>query len=68
MNKGLWIARKNHLFCLIRKVSNGHGGDESEFISQHFCEVLKSYPDDAIEKPITCYEEMVEQLRYYPKK
>lgn len=68
MNRALWIARKNYLCCLIRKVSEGHGGDEIEFLRQHCREVLEAYPNEKIEQGIKCYEEMVEQLRYYPER
>lgn len=68
MNRGLWIARKNHLFCLIRKVSIGYGGDEEEWLKQHFLEVLAAHPDEKIEEAITCYEEMITQIPFYPWK
>ncbi len=68
MNKGLWIARKNYLFTLIKKVSDGHGGDEPEFLRQHFQEVLEMNPDEQIEEAISCYQEMVEQIKYYPER
>ena len=68
MNKGLWIARKNYLFTLIKKVSDGHGGDEPEFLKQHFQEVLEMNPDEKIEEAIACYQEMVAQLKYYPER
>lgn len=65
MNKGLWIARKNHLCCLIRRVSDGHGGDDIEWLRQHCKEVLEAYSGEKIEEAILCYEEMVMQLQYY---
>ncbi len=66
MNRGLWIARKNYLCNLIRKVSDGHGGDDIEFLRQHCSEVIAVHTDDKIEDAIACYEEMVVQLRIYP--
>jgi len=68
MNKGLWIARKNYLFSLIKKVSDGHGGDDIEFVRQHWNEVVEAHPDEKIEEAIACYQEMVEQLKYYPER
>lgn len=67
MNKALWIARKNYLYALIKKVSDGQGCDEVEFINKHFQEVLQMNPDEKIEDAINCYESMVEQLKYYTK-
>ena len=66
MNRGLWIARKNYLCNLIKKVSDGHGGDDIDFLRLHCSQVIARYPDDAIEEAIACYEEMVEQLKCYP--
>ena len=67
MNRALWIARKNYLCGLIKKVSDGNGGDDIEFLRQHCKEILQSHPDEKIEEAIRCYEEMVEQLKYYHK-
>lgn len=68
MNKGLWIARKNYLCTLIKKVSDGHVGDDIEFLRQHCKEVIEAHPDELIEDAIACYQEMVEQLKYYPER
>lgn len=67
MNRGLWIARKNYLCTLIRSVSDGHGGDDIEFLRQHCKEVIEAHPDELIEDAIACYQEMAEQLKYYQK-
>lgn len=64
MNKGLYIARKNYLWALIKKVSDAHGGDDMEFVKQHWREVIEMHPDEQIEDAIKCYVEMVEQLKY----
>lgn len=68
VNKGLWIVRKNHLGCLIKKISDVYGGDEPSWLREHFKEVLEAYPDERIEEAIICYTEMVEQLKYYSKR
>lgn len=68
MNKGLWIARKNYLCTLIKKVSDGHGGDDIEFLRQHCREVIAAHEGEKIEEAIACYQEMVEQLKYYPER
>lgn len=67
MNRGLWIARKNYLCTLIKKVSDGHGGDDIEFLRQHCKEVIEAHPDELIEDAIACYQEMVKQLKYYER-
>lgn len=68
MNKGLWIARKNHLFCIIKKLSDGSGGDDLEFIKRHSMEVLELYPGELIEEAIACYEELIGQLHLVKNK
>lgn len=68
MNRGLWIARKNYLCVLIKNVSDGHGGDEIEFVRKVCREVIELHPGEKIEEAIACYEDMVGQLKYYPKR
>lgn len=67
MHRALWVARKNYLCCLVKKVSDGHGGDEIGFLKQHCRDILAQYQDEHIEDAITCYEEMERQLIYYRK-
>lgn len=64
MNKGLWIARKNYLWTLIKKVSDAYGGDDMEWLREHFTQVIEGYYDEKIEEAITCYSKMVEQLKH----
>lgn len=64
MNKGLWIARKNYLWALIKQVSDAYGGDDPEFLKQHWKEVIDMHPDEEIEKAISCYQEMAEQAKF----
>jgi hypothetical protein len=66
MHKALWIARKNYLCTIIKKVSDGHGGDDIEWLRSHCRQIMESHPDESIEEAIACYEQMVEQLRLYP--
>jgi hypothetical protein len=68
MHHGLWIARKNYLVTLIKKLSNGHGGDEKEFLDQHCKQVIVLHQGEVIEEAIVCYEEMVDKLKYYPER
>ncbi len=65
MNKGLWIARKNYLYCLVKKVSDGYGGDDEEFFKRNFAELVDSYPGELIEYAIACYAEMVNEIKYF---
>ena len=68
MNKALWIARKNYLCGLIKKVSEGHGGDDIDFLREHCREVIAAHPDEKIEEAVRCYEALAEQLSDYPER
>ena len=63
MNRGLWIARKNYLITLIRKVSDIHGGDSPEFFNQYCKEVIDVHDNEKIEEAIECFQEMVARLK-----
>ncbi len=64
MNKGLYLARKRYLESIISKVSCLNGGDDEESLRMHLVEVLDTYPEEQIEKAITCYEEILKKLQY----
>lgn len=59
MNHGLWIARKNYLCTLIKRVSNEYGGDEVEFLKQVCTETIELHQGEKIEETIACYEYLV---------
>mgnify|MGYP001592754202 CR=1 FL=1 len=65
MNRGLWIARKNYLLCLIKKVSDGYGGDDPAWLKQHSSEVLEMCEGEKIEMAVDCYSQLVNELKYY---
>jgi len=65
MNKGLWIARKNHLFCLIKKVSKAFGGDEEKDVKLHFEQVIDTHPDEKIEDAIESYTRVLRNISFY---
>jgi hypothetical protein len=66
MNKGLWIARKNYLYGLIKKISDSHGGDDDEDLDNYFQEVIEAYPGARIEEAIACFTDLAQQLRHVP--
>lgn len=68
MHKALWIARKNHLYATIKKLSDSHGGDDIEWLREHCKWVLSDFPGERIEEAINCYEELVKELDFYPKR
>ena len=63
MNRGLWIARKNYLRCLVTKVSELSGGDSPEFLKEHFEQLLEMHADEKIEEAIACYLLLLEDLK-----
>lgn len=68
MNKGLRTARKNYLWCLIKKVSNVYGGDDMEVLKHHCKEGIDVYPEEKIAQAITCYFEMSKLMNYYSER
>ena len=67
MNRGLWISRKNHLLCLIKKASELCGGDGIDFLNEHCAQIIESHADEKIEVAIDCYAKMVEELQKYSR-
>ncbi len=65
MHHALWTARKNYLYTLVKKVSKGFGGDDNEFLIEHFEEIIKTHQEEKIEEAIRCYEQMAEQIKNY---
>lgn len=61
MNKGLWIARKNHLCCIIKKISDAYGGDDPEWLKGHYMELLERYQGEDIETPIETYQKIIDE-------
>lgn len=68
MNHGLWIAKKNQLCSLIKKVSDVYGGDDIDWLRDYCKEVLAAYPGEKIDKTILCFIDLNEQLKYVPRK
>lgn len=66
MNYALWMAKKHQLCGLIKKVSDGHGGDDVEWLREYCRDVLAAHPDEKIDEAIVCFMELVEQLKYVP--
>lgn len=61
MNKGLWIARKNHLICIIKRISDNYGGDDQEWLKGHYLELLERYQGEDIETPIAVYQKIIDE-------
>ena len=68
MNRGLWIARKNYLLTLIKRLSDGHGGDDAQWLAEHSKSVIELHPDERIEEAIACYQGQIAQLHCYPER
>lgn len=66
MNRGLWIARKNYLCVLIKKLSYAYGGDTPDFLRLHCQQVIDTHPAELIEDAIVCYQALVEHVTAYP--
>lgn len=64
MNHAKWIAKRNQLCSLIKKVSDAYGGDDVEWLREYCKEIIANYPGDEIDKAIVCFVSLEEQLKY----
>lgn len=67
MNYGLWVAKKNLLCSLIKKVSDHYGGDDIEELKEYCKDILGRYPDGRIDEAIMCFNDLAEKLTYVPR-
>ena len=63
MNRGLWIARKNYLCVLIRKLADSCGEDDADFLKEHITNVIDLYSDEKIEEAINHYQVFLDNLK-----
>lgn len=54
MNRALWIAKKNQICCLIKKISDNNGGDDVEWLREYAKEVIEKHKDD-LDKALNCF-------------
>jgi hypothetical protein len=66
MNHALWIAKKNEICNLIKKISDHYGGDDIEWLREYAKEVIAENRDD-IQKALDCFWDLEAQLKYMPK-
>lgn len=67
MNDALWIANKNVLCGLIKKVSDAYGGDDVEWLREYARDVVEAHKEN-LQSAIICFTELVEQSKYVCKK
>lgn len=63
MNHALWIAKKNELCSLIKKVSDLHGGDELLWLKEYAIEVIE-VNKDGLDTALACFRELERQAKY----
>ncbi len=62
MEHALWVARKNYLCSLIKKVSDAWGGDDVEWLRGYCLDVIKEYPGEEIERAICCFTDLLKNV------
>lgn len=55
MSIALWIAKKQQLFHLVKRVSDAYGGDDVEWLREYAKDVVETNKDD-LQKAIDCFE------------
>lgn len=63
MNKALWIAQKNQLCSLIKKISDHYGGDDIEWL-RDYCKGIINDHKNNIDKAINCFISLEGQIKY----
>lgn len=66
MRDAIWIAKKNQLCMLIKKISDHYGGEPIEDLREYAKDIIDRYSDD-IQKPLDCFLELEKQLNYVPR-
>ena len=61
MSHAVWIAKKNQLCVLIKKISDHYGGDEVEWLRAYCKDVLDAHADD-INVALECFRDLERQL------
>lgn len=62
-----WIDQRNELCDLIKKISDGYGGDDKDWLMSYVRDIIEKNKND-LEVPLMCFRELAEQLKYYPDK
>lgn len=55
MSIALWIAKKQQLFHLVKRVSDAYGGDEVEWLREYAKELVETNKED-LQQAINCFE------------
>lgn len=58
MSAGLWIAKKNVLCGLIKKVSDANGGDDVEWLRDYVRDVVED-SKDCLDSAIACFSDVL---------
>jgi len=61
MSHAVWIAKKMHLWSIIKKVSLHYGGDDPAWLKDYAAVVVDSYPDD-LNVALNCFLDLEKQL------
>lgn len=65
-NQALWLAKKNQLCVLIKKISDTYGGDEIEWLRDYCREIVELHKND-LQKALDCFLGLEKQLRFMKK-
>lgn len=66
MSRAVWVAKKMHLWSIIKKVSDHYGGDDPEWLKQYAADVVEASADD-LTKAVNCFLDLEKQLSWMPR-
>jgi hypothetical protein len=59
MEHAVWVAKKNYICSLIKKVSDHYGGDDLEWLRSYACEVIKDNKSD-LDRALVCFLDLLD--------
>lgn len=66
MSRAVWVAKKMHLWSIIKKVSYHYGGDDPEWLKAYASDVVEASSED-LTKAVDCFLDVEKQLAFMPR-
>jgi hypothetical protein len=61
MNRPLWLAQKNEVCSLIKKISDYYGGDEIDWLREYAREVIEANSSE-MQNALDCFRDLSRQV------
>ena len=61
MSKAVWIAKKMHLWSIIKRISDHYGGDDPEWLKAYAKDIVEAFPED-LNIALNCFLDLEKQI------